>query len=407
MDGRLALGVSVLGAAARIAADRVRDAFGEGLPRTPEALVRKEVLERLLREHRPGDGPPLPRLRAARLPGVAFESSNCTNFLVEAEFEAGVPEDGTAAPPRTLYAKLPCDDLATRTFANAVGFWDTEVAFCERLAHRVPIRVPRVHAVAKQGSRFVLLLENLHELEGATLFINRDMARGTTLERAQRVVRTFAALHAAFWDLPEAGREALLPLRLHPYLAPGGRAKMRALNASAIDRAHRAAPHVFTRAHAAMAHLGIEKWDALMDAWYSPPLTLIHGDSHLGNCFEFPSPEGPQMGLLDFQGIQWCRGMRDVQYFLINSLEPDRLAPNEGALIDLYVSALADRGVTLAAEAARQQYRAFAYQTLMVAVVSLGVGSMTERSETVEAVLRRSVAAADRLGLADWLASLR
>ena len=49
----------------------------------------------------PAYGPPLPRLRAARLPGVAFESSNCTNFLVETEFEAGAPEDGTAAPPRT------------------------------------------------------------------------------------------------------------------------------------------------------------------------------------------------------------------------------------------------------------------------------------------------------------------
>lgn len=415
MDGRLGLGLRIVGAAAKIAGDRVRDVVGGSLPMTPEALVRLDVLEGLLTAHRPEGGPRLPRLRGARLPGTFFESSNCTNFLVEPEFESVVGEGagagtgaGAATPlPRTLYAKLPCRDLATRTFANAVGFWETEVAFCERLAHRVPIRVPHVFAVAQQGSRFVLLLENLHDLEGTTLFLNRDMARGTTVERARRVLRTFAALHAAFHDRPEAERERLLPRRLHPYLAPGGRERMRALNAAAIDRAHRAAPRIFTRAHAAVAQAGIAKWDALMDAWYAPPLTLIHGDSHLGNCFEYATQDGPRIGLLDFQGIQWCRGLRDVQYFLVNSLEPERLAPNEESLIDLYVAELASHGVALDAAEARRQYRAFAYQTLMVAVVSLGAGSMTERSETVETVLRRSCAAIDRLGLGDWIASLR
>ncbi|MBK7951421.1 MAG: phosphotransferase [Deltaproteobacteria bacterium] len=412
MDGRLALGVRVLGAASRIAVDRVQEAFGGGLPRTPEQLVEREVLDALLHAHAPEGAEPLPPLRSARLPGVAFESSNCTNFLIEPDFEPLAPRAGatgvTASPalPRTLYAKLPCRDLATRTFANAIGFWETEVAFCRNLAHRVPIRVPKVHAVAQQGSRFVLLLENLHELEGATLFINRDMARGTTIERARRVVQTFAALHAAFWGLSEAEREPLLPRRLHPYLAPGGRETMRALNASAIDRAHRAAPALFTRSHAAIAHAAIGKWDALMDVWYAEPLTLIHGDSHLGNCFEYATPEGPRMGMLDFQGVQWCRGIRDVQYFLINSLEPELLAAHEPALIDLYVAELGARGVALDAAEARMQYRAFAFQTLMVAVVSLGVGGMVERSETVEAVLRRSVAAIDRLGFGEWLAKI-
>lgn len=412
MDGRLALGVRVLGAASRIAVDRVLEAFGGGLPRTPEQLVERAVLDALLHGHAPEGAEPLPPLRSARLPGVEFESSNCTNFLIEPDFAPVAPRaaaaGATASPalPRTLYAKLPCRDLATRTFANAIGFWETEVAFCRNLAHRVPIRVPKVHAVAQQGSRFVLLLENLHDLEGATLFINRDMARGTTIERARRVVQTFAALHAAFWGLSEAERERLLPTRIHPYLAPGGRETMRALNASAIDRAHRAAPALFTPRHAAIAHEAIAKWDALMDVWYAEPLTLIHGDSHLGNCFEYATPEGPRMGMLDFQGVQWCRGIRDVQYFLINSLEPELLAAHEPALIDLYVAELAAHGVVLDPAEARMQYRAFAFQTLMVAVVSLGVGGMVERSETVEAVLRRSVAAIDRLGFGEWLAKL-
>lgn len=404
MDGRLALGLDVLGASVRVAADAAADALGFGLPTTPERLVRREVLEEILRDGAPRDQDRLPPLRAARLPGVQFESSNCTNFLIEPEFAPSGLASASGGLPRTLYAKLPCGDLATRIFANAVGFWQTEVEFCRQLAQRVAIRVPKVYAVAQRGSRFVILLENLHDEPGTTLFINRDMARGTSIERARRVVQMLAALHAPFWDLAEVAREALLPTRLHPYLAPGGRAKMRALNAAAIDRAQRAAPQTFTREHAALAHAAIAKWDDLMAVWYGRPLTLIHGDSHLGNCFEYATPNGPRMGMLDFQGVQWGRGVRDVQYFLINSLEPELLADHEQDLIELYVAELAAHDITLDPAEARFQYRAFAFQTLMVAVVSLGAAAMTERAETVGTVLRRSVAAIDRLGFGAWLA---
>lgn len=112
------------------------------------------------------------------------------------------------------------------------------------------------------------------------------------------------------------------------------------------------------------------------------------------------------MGMVDFQGLQWCKGIRDVQYFLIDSLEPEVLADHEDELIDYYVAALARQGVALAAEDAREQYRALSFQTLMVAVVSIGLGSLTERDATLRTVLRRSIAAVDRLGFGDWLDDL-
>ena len=127
---------------------------------------------------------------------------------------------------------------------------------------------------------------------------------------------------------------------------------------------------------------------------------------HLANCFEYASDDGPRMGLLDFQGIQWCKGIRDVQYFLINSLEPEILDVAEAELIDGYIGALGGYGVTLGREDALEQYRAYAFQTLMVAVVSLGLGSLTERDETVRTILRRSVAAIDRLKFREWLDGL-
>ncbi len=275
------------------------------------------------------------------------------------------------------------------------------------MAAHVPIRVPRVHAVARRGARFVLLLENLRELPGVQLFINRDMAAGTTPERARLCLSTFAELHAAFHGWSEARREALLPVALHPFLPERQRAITRALNAAAIEPTRRAAPDLFSAELAALCRRANARWEALMDFWYRGPLTLVHGDSHLANCFEYATPAGPRMGMLDFQAVHWSKGIRDVQYFLIHSLEPDVLAAHEDALIDHYLAELARFGVVLDPHEAREQYRAFSFQTLMVGVVSLGLGGLTERADTVRTVLRREVAAIERLRFGEWLDGLR
>ncbi len=404
IGGQLTLGARIAAALGTIAVDRFQELFGRALPRTRSQLARPAVVDELIRCGTPPGQEALPPLRRVGLPGIEFESSNCSNFLIDVEFET---KEGSAVPlPETLYAKIPCPEIGTRAFANAVGFWDLEVNFCQRIAARVPIRVPRVYAVQRRGSRFVLLLENLQEVPGIHLFNNRDMAAGTTPERARMCLTTFAELHAAFSGCSQGQREALLPAALHTYLAPGNRAMTRALNAAAIAPTRRTAPDLFTARHAEICQLAIQKWDALIDTWYREPLCLIHGDSHLANCFEYSTPDGPRMGLIDFQGLQWCQGIRDVQYHLINSLEPEVLAKHEEELIDHYIAELARHGVELDTEVAREQYRALSFQTLMVAVVSIGLGGLTERDDTVRTILRRSVAAIDRLGFGDWLAQL-
>ena len=149
-----------------------------------------------------------------------------------------------------------------------------------------------------------------------------------------------------------------------------------------------------------------ERWDDADGLLVSRAFTLVHGDSHLANCFEYATPAGPRMGMLDFQAVHWSKGIRDVQYFLIHSLEPEVLAAHEDALIDHYLAELARFGVVLDAHEAREQYRAFSFQTLMVGVVSLGLGGLTEREATVRGAARE-VAAIERLRFGDWLDGLR
>lgn len=98
--------------------------------------------------------------------------------------------------------------------------------------------------------------------------------------------------------------------------------------------------------------------------------------------------------------------VRDVQYFLINSMEQYVLAANEQALIAHYLAELGRHGMTLGREEAWAQYRAYAFQTLMTSVVSLGLGTMTDMDEVLEVILARSVAAIRRTDFAGWLEAL-
>ncbi|MFK7896295.1 MAG: phosphotransferase [Myxococcota bacterium] len=412
--GSFQLAARTLGSFAQLAKDALDERAGRALPITQEQVARPEVVNDLLDRFAPGGRRVLPEVKAVRLPGVDFESSNCINFLIEVDFETPA-ESAEEALPKTIYVKIPCAERGTRSFAHTLGFWSLETAFCAQAAQAVPIRIPRVYAAAEQGARFVLLLENLHETPGMELFINRDMAAGTTVDRAERVLTTFAELHAHFWDWPEADRDALLPAALNTYLAPRSREMTRALNASALSPALRAAPDLLSPELGETYRRAIKKWDALLDYWYTGPLTLVHGDSHLGNCFEYPAEGakdlqgdggGTRVGMIDFQAAHWSKGIRDVQYFLINSLDPELLAQNEDRLIRFYCDALAQHDISLTPETAFEQYRAFSFQTLVVGVVPLGLSNLTERNETVRAITRRSAAAIERLGFREWLDAL-
>src|SRR5262245_41279691 len=294
--------------------DAARDRFGGALPLTPEALARPDVMSELLRTP----------VRDARLSGITFDSSNCQNFLVDV--------DDTDGATHTLYAKLPARELGPRVFANTVGYWKLECTFCSHVAPHVSVRVPQVFAVAQRRSRFVLLLENVATLPGARLFVNADMAAGTTPEQARRCLTAFAELHAGSYDLDRAERERLLPVALHPNLAPKTRSAMQVLNRISVKRARTNAPELVTPEIANTYERALDRWDQLLAAWYAGPLCLVHGDSHLANCFEYAAGDGPRVGLLDFQGVHWSKGIRDVVYFLVHSLEPDVLVQHESAL---------------------------------------------------------------------------
>jgi aminoglycoside phosphotransferase (APT) family kinase protein len=167
----------------------------------------------------------------------------------------------------------------------------------------------------------------------------------------------------------------------------------------ALGPCQKKAPELLTDDEVALFQRALEHWDLLLELWYREPLTLLHGDSHLGNFFV----DGDQMGMLDWQATHWGKGIRDVQYFLIDSLPEELLATHEEALVGHYVSALDDHGVALPFDEAWEQYRALSFQTWMTIIVSLGTSTMIDMDTVMLEILSRSNAAIRRLGFGEWL----
>lgn len=374
--------------------DALGDLTGRGLSFDPKRFVTPQNLNDEINRfgtHPLAEPAAIEALSVKAIPSI---SSNCRNTVISIDKQA------TEALPASLFIKLPMPSLATRCFLNVTGSWQLESFICEHIAPTLPLRTPITYATRRQRSRFYLIQEDLNADPNVTLFTNPDMMSGVNLELAKRCVDGFAQLHAQHYDLSAQEREAILPLDHHPFLGTNMRFVSRALNGYGLEPCLKAQPGVIPDAVVAAYKRSLEQWEALAEFWFSGPLSLLHGDSHIGNWFA----DGDQMGLLDFQAVHWGKGIRDVQYFLIYSLPAELLAAHEQDLVQLYVDRRGHYGTAIDFENTWQEYRSFTYHTLMTIVVSIGFGALNEeQSALMKEMLIRAVAAVERVGYAEWL----
>jgi hypothetical protein len=383
-----------------VAVDALATPFGGALPLSPEAFSDparfRALVDAWATDRGAPNSPPMPTPTSVRTTLQRAPSSNCRNSGLALDWPPGARDEPL---PRRLFLKQSTHDLPTRVFAQLIGFWKIECAVARHLAGSLPIDSPRIHAVGQLRSRFFILMENLLDRDRVRLFVNRDFLAGVDVALAHRCVRTLARLHAHYVHWTPAQREAALPLSLHPFLSPELQPVMLAVNRSAISRCQAGSEGIYGDAEVEITRRALAHWPALQRAWYPEPLTLLHGDCHLGNFFE----AGGELGMLDFQGAHWGRGPRDVHYFLVNSMRPDVLARHEQSLFAAYVEERRRCAAPVDADVAWNEYRGFSFQTLMTAVVSLGLGSFTDSEDVMRAMLARSVAALHRLRFAEWL----
>ena len=159
----------------------------------------------------------------------------------------------------------------------------------------------------------------------------------------------------------------------------------------------RARPEVTPAVRAVAAAL-----DTHANAYYrgfeSGPLTLLHGDSHLGNTFAWADGRS---GLLDWQVVWRGPGLREVSYWMTTGLEPEMRRDAERDLIGRYLEGLRTHGVkdAPAFETAFERHRLFAADAWDATAMTINWPGL-QAQENSDAAFRRACAAVEDLDTA-------
>ena len=186
------------------------------------------------------------------------------------------------------------------------------------------------------SGQFGLLLEDLGQ-RGARF---PDATQAVSVDEIRSVLVQLAALHAAFWRSPRF--EGDLGWVATPF--DGGMSPL--LDQIGHDLiADQLARHPFKVALLEPLDVGFEDlWGALQRSravLAEAPVTLLHGDTHLGNTYLLPDGGG----LLDWQlQVRGCWA-HDVIYLLATGLSPDQRREHAGPLLGDYLDELRRLGV--------------------------------------------------------------
>jgi hypothetical protein len=253
-----------------------------------------------------------------------------------------------AAPPgpASLFIKSSPPDFGSALFGVLLDLGGNEVEFYRHLRRDVPVQSPRVYASEGDSASYLLLLEDLTD-QGCDF---RDLTSKCSPEEATSVVTTLAQLHAGFWQSERFATDLSWVRRLETNRDARLLNLVRHLS---VPIACRKFGHLLPPGtQEVIPHL-LERYPRLEPLWAEEPRTLIHGDAHLGNMYF----QDGRAGLLDWQVSQLGQGMRDISYFMINSLDEALRLEHQERLVRHYLGTLRERGVSLDFDTAWRQYR--------------------------------------------------
>jgi hypothetical protein len=176
---------------------------------------------------------------------------------------------------------------------------------------------------------FLLVMEDLIT-RGAD---PRDATRPMSIDQVADGLRGLARLHSQYWNFSG---------KTHPHLrwvktwAPtkGWQVGLKKRIPMGLSRAAE------KLSGAMMKYNGDELvalWSRYVASLTKGPMTLLHGDAHIGNTYVLPNGS---VGFLDWQVVRRGEWSQDVGYFLIGSLTEADRRHSEKALLEEYRNAL-------------------------------------------------------------------
>ncbi len=247
----------------------------------------------------------------------------------------------------------------------------------------LPVDHPRSYyaAIDHAALDYVIIMEDVSR-RGAD---PRDATRPMTVDQVESGVRQLAALHSAYWDLPEGapGLEWLATwadtVGMSETLRPGlpiGRG--RAADLLPEPLAAMTDDYLLELCMRSIASFG------------SGHLTLLHGDPHIGNTYVLP---GDKVGFLDWQVCRRGNLAMDLAYFLVSALTVADRRAAEDRLLSAYLEALTvPAGKRPSAGEFRLRYAAAHAYSLVVWIVTYQ-SDRSQRPAVCRALIGRFAAA--------------
>lgn len=256
-----------------------------------------------------------------------------------------------AGLPRSVFIKATPSQPYLRETLSMLHMAEAEVRFYNELRDEIPHLAPQAfHGRSWAGGRFILVLETLEDRGLKPYWLHHDCS----FEHANAVLKALAELHAKYWDSPRFESDlAWVRPRTLKYGAKWHEASYVQSRREYLETdLGQSLPDDVRELHA----LWSERFRDVYTWWDSLPLTLIHGDSHLGNTFAYPDGKA---GMFDWQVIFRSPSMREVTYFIMSALTQAQRMAFEDKLISAYLAALKSHGVDLDEEDARRLYALF------------------------------------------------
>jgi thiamine kinase-like enzyme len=288
--------------------------------------------------------------------------------------------------PDTLFVKLQPFTQDQRELIRQVGLGVAEARVYANLGGEVPVRIPRVwhSAYDSADASFVMVLEDLGASGCRFPTTNDD----DIVQVASSTVEELAKLHAAYRDRDLSWLPTPEGMRRKPD-DPKLVARRTMFVRRAVEQFGSEMPPAFTR----LAELYIDRFFDVVGLFGQGDHTLIHGDSHIGNLFV----DDGRTGFYDWAVAGRGPGMRDVAYFLCNSVPTDVRRAHENELLNLYRDTLKSRDATLDDATARDQYRLFSVYSWIAATSTAAMGSQWQPIEIAKPAMVRTTEAVDDL----------
>lgn len=295
--------------------------------------------------------------------------------------------------PKSVVVKYPTEVEGNLVVATTFNVYQREVLFCQRVAPKAGMRVPKVFFSAFNGeTSFIIVMEDLSE------YTMGDQVEGCSIARAEVAMRELGMLHASFWEKVDTPEFDFLP-----YHFPG-------VHADAMLGGARAGWDNMVSIFGDLIPDDVkESKERFLDAvpkmqqWLvQHPYTLIHGDFRMDNLMFGTKPNHSALAAIDFQGALRCKGIQDVAYLLSHNMDVTECRANERRLVELWRATLEANGVSgYTTEQAWDDYkRAVLYLWVYAVVIAGTLDPSNERGKAfMSAMIIRSSAAIRDLDL--------